>query len=379
MSNDTTSLNREDITKQEVGQTDVPRWLSIMVTLVFLVLIALETDGQVADVAPTPDRPVAMGALPLLCAEIVKDTEETVVVGKDGWAFLRSELRHLSVGPFWGDAAQTVSKASTASKKDPLPAIVDYHKRLQALGIELYFMPIPAKAAVYPDKLPGELDWSPTSKTRLDTVHQEFYQELEKQGVKVIDLMPLLLEARSKADAQLYCRRDSHYSAEACELIAQHLAKRFKDAPWLADATAVEFKAARKELSINGDLGQISEEESIRAPETIALRVITGAELKDPNSPLLLFGDSHNLVFDIGGEMHATGAGLPSQLAYELGIGVDVMGIFGSGATSSRVNIFRRASREADFLKQKKIFIWCLSAREFSEGRGWSAKVPVAR
>ncbi len=325
------------------------------------------------------DEPAAAGALRSLCAGLVKNTEESVVVGKDGWAFLRSGLRHVSVGRFWGDAALAVSQASSATMKDPLPAIVDYNKRLQALGITLYFMPIPPKAAVYPDKLPGSIDWNPESSARLDTVHKEFYQQLEKEGVNVIDIMPLLLEARQKQNAQVFCRRDSHYSGEACERIAAHLAKRFKGMPWLSAATPVEFKAVNKEVSIQGDMTQLSDAKSIQAPETVMLRVITGAGLKDANSPILLFGDSHNLVFDSGGEMHATSAGLASQLAFELGIGVDVMGVFGSGATPSRINIMRRASREADFLKAKKVFIWCISAREFTEGSGWSAKVPVKR
>jgi hypothetical protein len=167
--------------------------------------------------------------------------------------------------------------------------------------------------------------------------------------------MPLLLEVRAKQDTQVYCRRDGHYSGEACELIASHLANLFKDASWLSSATPVEFKAVSKALSIKGDLAQLAEVKSIQAPETVKLRVISGAGLKDENSPVLLFGDSHNLVFDTGGEMHASSAGLPSQLAFELGIGMDVMGVFGSGATSSRMNIMRRASREPDFLK-KKVF-----------------------
>jgi len=185
------------------------------------------------------------------------------------------------------------------------PAIVDYNKRLLALGIKLYFMPIPPKAAVYPDKLPGNIDWDPESSVRLDTVHEEFYQKLVKEGVNVIDIMPLLLEARLKQDAQLFCRRDSHYSGEACEVIAAHLATLFKDEPWLTAATPVEFKAVRREVIIKGDLAQIADVESIQAPETVRLRVITGAGLKDTKSPILLFGDSHNLVFDSGGEMHA--------------------------------------------------------------------------
>jgi alginate O-acetyltransferase complex protein AlgJ len=117
----------------------------------------------------------------------------------------------------------------------------------------------------------------------------------------------------------------------------------------------------------------------MKTPESLKLRVITSEGIKDENSPLLLFGDSHNLVFDIGGEMHASSAGLASQLAFELKTGVDVMGVFGSGATPSRVNIMRRAKMDENFLKQKKVFIWCLSAREFTEGSGWSSKVPLKR
>jgi hypothetical protein len=321
----------------------------------------------------------ADGALQSACAEILKQNKESVIVGTDGWGFLRSELRHLSVGPFWGEAAQKVSKASKASKKDPLPAIIDYNNRLKARGIKLYFMPIPAKAAVYPDKLPGNIDWKPNSKKRLDHVHEAFYSKLRKQGVEVIDIMPLFLEARAKGDTQLYCRRDSHFSAEACKLIAKHLRTTFTTQPWLAQAKTSPFESVNKELTINGDMGQLSPVKAMKIPESLKLRVITSKGIKDENSPLLLFGDSHNLIFDIGGEMHASSAGLASQLAFELKIGVDVMGVFGSGATPSRVNIMRRAKRDGHFLKQKKVFIWCLSAREFTEGSGWSSKVPLKR
>ena len=54
------------------------------------------------------------------------------VTGRDGWLFLRSELRHVSVGPFWGDAAAKVSKATPPDKADPLPAILDFHQQLKA-------------------------------------------------------------------------------------------------------------------------------------------------------------------------------------------------------------------------------------------------------
>jgi hypothetical protein len=91
-------------------------------------------------------------------------------------------------------------------------------------------------------------------------------------------------------------------------------------------------------------------------------------------SPILLLGDSHNLVFHAGGDMHATGAGFADQLAFELGFPVDIVAVRGSGATPSRLNLMRRG----DNLAGKKLVIWCLSVREYVESQGWKL-VPVIR
>ena len=73
--------------------------------------------------------------------------------------------------------------------------------------------------------------------------------------------------------------------------------------------------------------------------------------------------------------MHARGAGLPDQLALELGFAVDLVGVRGSGATPARINLARRK----DGLAGKKLVVWTFGARELSEAaQGW-AKVPVVR
>jgi hypothetical protein len=315
--------------------------------------------------------------LPEACAQLVAGTQKSVVAGKDGWLFLKSELRHLSVGAFWGDASAKTSLATKASWKDPLPAIVDYHNRLKAEGIQLLLMPIPPKAAIYPDKLPVDLAWNATRPVRLDTHHVQFYKTLTDSGVHVIDIAPLLLKARTQSAEPLYCARDSHYSPAACTLIASHLAKILKAQPVFSNLKPKSFDAKQIKTTIRGDLAEMAQLPPNTGAEPITLRLISGEGTKDPSSPVLLFGDSHNLVFETGGRMHAIGGGLPSQLAYELGIGIDVMGVFGSGATPSRINIYRRSKSEAGFLKKKKVFVWCFTAREFTEGSGWSAKIPV--
>src|SRR6184192_440303 len=76
-----------------------------------------------------------------------------VIAGADGWFFLSSDIRFLSVGQFWGTDAAKVSRAHKPEAADPIPAIVDFHDQLKKRGIELLLVPVPPKAAIYPEKI----------------------------------------------------------------------------------------------------------------------------------------------------------------------------------------------------------------------------------
>ena len=295
------------------------------------------------------------------CAQQAAEGDAMTIPGAEGWLFLRSELRHIGVGPFWGEAAATVSKASSPDKADPLPAIVDFNAQLKALGIELILAPVPCKALVYPEKLGG------LAEGRLDTVHQEFYKELAAKGVTVLDLAEAFATEKAKGPA-LYCKTDTHWSPYACELAAKLVKERLGSPAWL-QAKPGAFTTTTETRTIVGDLtdGKGSEE--------LPVRVVTGADgaaLVDKASPVILLGDSHTLVFHAGQELHGTGAGLADQLVAELGIAVDVIGVRGSGATPARVNLLRRARADEAYLAGKKVVIWCFAAREFTESSGWS-------
>ena len=296
-----------------------------------------------------------------LCAQKAAEGDAMAIAGTDGWLFLRSELRHIGVGTFWGEAAAKVSKASSPDKADPLPAIVDFHEQLKAKGIELILAPVPCKALVYPEKLGGP------AAGRVDTVHQEFYQQLAAKGVKVLDLADAFAKEKAKGP-DLYCKTDTHWSPYACELTAKLIKERLGARTWLP-AKPGAFTSAAEKRTIVGDLtdGKGSEE--------LPIRVVTGADgaaLEDKASPIILLGDSHTLVFHAGQDLHGTGAGLADQLAAELGMAVDVIGVRGSGATPARVNLLRRAKSDAGYLAGKKLIIWCFAAREFTESSGWS-------
>ena len=59
------------------------------------------------------------------------------VPGKNGWLFLAKELRHISVGKFWGENAVRVTRADKPEWADPLPAILDFKAQLDKASATL--------------------------------------------------------------------------------------------------------------------------------------------------------------------------------------------------------------------------------------------------
>ena len=313
------------------------------------------------------------------CGEKAEAAEIMTVPGRDGWLFLKNELRHVSVGRFWGEDAVRVSRATKPENADPLPAILDYKARLDEQGIELILVPVPPKVVVYPDKLADSVtvgeDGLPP---RLDAYHQEFYRLLREKGVNVIDLVPVFAAARAEGDAA-YCRQDTHWSGSSCVRTARLLAEEIRRRPWYAGLPRSKYDAAEKSVQISGDLWRALEDDTIPR-ETLTLRMVgagSDAELVDRDSPVVLMGDSHCLIFHAGGDMLTRRAGLADQLAAELGFPVDLLGVRGSGARPARVAFYRRGRKEG-YLAKKKLVIWCFSAREFTEANGWG-EIPVVR
>lgn len=330
------------------------------------------------------EEKTAVDPFPNKCADLAEKAanKNTITVqGKDGWLFLAPELRHLSAGQFWGENAKKVSKASRPEYADPLPAILDFNRQLKEKGVELIVVPVPLKAYVYPDKLDENIH--PDEKgalPRLDVQHQEFFGILRKHGIKVLDLLPVFMENRFHKDGALYCRHDSHWSGNGCVLAGKKIAEEIDLNS--SGLPKKEFQTEWIEIEISGDLWKALNDKSV-ARERLRVRR-TGARspngLKpvepDKNSPVILLGDSHGLVFHAGGDMHTRRAGLADQLAFELGFPVDLVAVRGSGATPARINLFRRVQKNKDYWKNKKYVIWCFSAREFTESDGWR-KVPI--
>ena len=73
-------------------------------------------------------------------ASLARSAEQrgTITVpGKEGWLFFGPELRFVSAGRFWGKEAAQVSRSTRPEFADPLPVILDFHRQLKKMGIEL--------------------------------------------------------------------------------------------------------------------------------------------------------------------------------------------------------------------------------------------------
>ena len=379
----------------------------ILSAIVYAVLASWSTQALSSPALSTPvsvadEKTVAAFRADLAAKfKAADEKHDSVVLGKDGWMFFAPELRSVSVGKFWGEDAAKVSRAVNPAHADPLPAILDFKAQLDKIGVQLLLVPVPPKAVIFADKISDKIA-SPVGDgvlPRLDSAHQEFYKLLREKGVNVLDLTDSFLKNRDAAffgrETQklfgpdyVFCRQDTHWSPNGIKA-ASYLIKQEIDNSEVK--TPSKYTSFSRPFPIKGDLLDALPPEVKRPePESLFISRVGTPDPKvyDPfnsilipiptsrESPVLLLGDSHTLIFHEGGDMHAKGAGLPDHLARFLGYPVDLLGVRGSGATPARVSLLRRVQAEPNYLKNKKWVIWCFSAREFTESAGWQ-KVPL--
>jgi SGNH hydrolase-like domain, acetyltransferase AlgX len=338
----------------------------------WVLLLSIASAGVVA----AQDFPGELGKI----VQNLEKTKVAAVAGNDGWLFFGGELRLLSVGRFWGDDARKVSRAHKPELADPVPAILDFQQQLKARGIELLVVPVPPKAAIYPEKIVAGSD--ARANDPAPALHR-FYEELRAAGVDVLDLSALFVQNRDHQRGPVFCKTDSHWSGIGCVLAAQAIAEKVRGKFGKTETTK-QYTAEWKDADREGDLASLVGRDGRKwPPEKIAVQSVsekgTGAAVQDdPTSPLLLLGDSHTLVYH-DREFLPVRAGLVDQLALQLGFAPDLIGTSGSGATPVRINLYRRSVKDAGYLSKKKVVVWCFAAREFTEAtEGW-AKVPVAK
>jgi len=306
---------------------------------------------------------VLLALIPLGCLQASSGSEfskspgadENFVAGENGIRFLPAELRFMEKLAT-GQAPEAAAPA--------FAAIADFSQQLKTQGVEVLVLPVPPKAL----NQASALGVSEEDQARLRDQWSALLANLKTQGVRVVDVEAL---TKPLADQEaMYCRRDTHWSGRGVVAAATALAEPIQALGLAQPPETNPTEENWKQVQIQGDLG--GEGESVELME----RSEPVGENRE--SPLLLLGDSHVLVFHAGADMHAAGAGLPEHLGRLTGVEPDVLGVRGSGADSARVALARRARGNPDYLKGKKVIVWCFAGREITESDGWKL-IPILR
>lgn len=336
---------------------------------------------------PPPSPPAAVAAAPELYAPfrqacidaLARPVEGTpkLVHGLDGWLFERGELAYIRAGRFWGAAATAANPKAPPEHADPLPAIVDFNRQLAAHGIQLLFVPLPAREEIYPESvLAPELLAGLSAVPRINPLLAEFLAELAGHGIHVVDVTPLLLAHRDDRAQPLFLRSDPHLTPTAIEVVAQTIAAELERGSWYRAVPHEQLVESRTTIDYAGPEWRTIEKASGESlgSERVAVRTIArvtphgtqALDLSNPSSPVLVLGDSQTRWWQ---PQHAS---FFEQLSFELGFPVDLMMTAGGGANDARLELVRAAREDPTTLDRLRAVVWYFSALPLAnEADGW--------
>jgi hypothetical protein len=276
------------------------------------------------------------------------------LAGRDGFLFYRNDLEYVS----GGDLEQQ------KKGKNPLPVILEFKKLLDERGVDFLFVPVPTKLEIYPEKLDPELE--ALSGQVINPAFRKLLESLSKQGVEVVDLLPVLLQNKplSAAEPFLFQHQDTHWTDRGLRLTADVLASRVKKYPWYAELAKHRRSYDMKETSFTrfGDLqSRLPEAEQKKyVPETLVAHQVLAGSAKyddDAESPVVLLGDSFTGVYQLTDAEHA---GVSAHVARGIGYPLDLVMSYGGGP-NVRQKLMRRG---VEALGSKKLVIWMMTARD---------------
>jgi hypothetical protein len=275
------------------------------------------------------------------------------VAGDDGYLFYQNSLKYV-VG---GDLEKQ------RKGKNPLPIIVEFKRQLGQRGVDFLFVPVPTKLEIYPEKLDSAFE--NLAGAIVNPYIRKLLLALSKEGVEVIDLLPAFLRAKGGVGEPIFQHQDTHWTDRGLRLAAERLSARIQRYPWYAELARQGRAFSMREASFTrfGDLHSRlpGGEQKKYTPETLVAHQVFGPDQQpysdDPESPIVLLGDSFTAVYEL---MDVEHAGVSAHVARGIGYPLDLVMSYGGGP-NVRQKLLRRGWAA---LGNKRLVIWMMTARD---------------
>ena len=200
-----------------------------------------------------------------------------------------------------------------------------------------------------------------------------------KRGLYPFQVMSSLMEVMPNRKVVDWCIRG--YNLPVQEAVHYGLITQL-----VAPNTIDAIRGPLSSIEIVGDQVKGSEWEGSTAKETLQVTYAgtSNGERIEPvpasdDSPVLLIGDSHTLVFSEGGDMHTKAAGLRDHLQAEFGYPLAHVGVRGSGLVQARRQLYQKAAPNPTFWESKKLVVWTFSVREFTQSFDKLISIPIEK
>jgi len=287
---------------------------------------------------------------------LFEDAGDKAIIGRSGWFFYRPAVQYL-IEP-------------SSPPDDVFSAIVSFRDDLAKRGIRLLVMPVPNKASIYPEMLAAR---AAGASEPVNAKTRDVLTRLKKSGVEIVDLFEVYGKARQAAGSpRYYLAQDSHWSPEGIRLAAEVVARRLLDSSWVQKGS-VKYEIKPVTVERYGDvlrMIRVPQVEQLYQPQRMnceqVLDAATGQPYKDdPNSPVLVLGDSFLRIFE---RDEPGSGGFVAHLAHNLGF--DVTSIVNDGGASTLVR--QQLASKPGLLKGKKVVVWEFVERDIRFGtEGW--------
>ncbi len=429
-------LDREEIAKREIGRTEISRGMCLMLTGLFLTVITIvplvqQTKEWLSSPKEWPQALSIFGAVPQAYNAFIESEEtglqsrifsangvvlraigsyeteledrsflaeyfiprmqavtlrwaglgnEQAYPGRDGWLFYRPDVDYLTGPAFLNPAFQKRRALSgdasvgSAVQPDPVLAITDFKKQLEARNIHLVLMPVPVKGVVEPERFSGRYDSGSRAAVQ-NPSYDDFLNRIQEAGVEVVDVTDALIQNKEKTGRSQFLKTDTHWTPEGMELAAALLAEKIKSLNGITPEPASELVRGQETVAGKGDIAamlKLPADNMLYPAQTVQIQPVKQDDgspwQADPAAEVLVLGDSFANLYSLDAMGWGAASGFVEQLSFLLQQPVDAILRNDAGAYATRELLSTQLAQGRDRLAGKKVVVWEFAMRELAAG-----------